>query len=109
MGTSEIVKDLRELGCKVSVRHHRFRENKWIRVNADTKKLKRVCRPNGGTTIAKIITSEGQEFTGESKCMETERYSGIVGTQIALGRAYKAFTKTLCADSRRLVSIIEGE
>lgn len=91
MSTEEMVHELKSLGCHVSVRHSRKRFNVWVRVDADTMKLRRASRPHGGSTTATITTATSETYTAKSTCRKNELYDGNMGAEIALGRAYKAF------------------
>jgi len=91
MSTEEMVQELKNLGCHVSVRHNRKRFNVWVRVDADTMKLRRASRPHGGYTVATITTATGETYTSKSICRKNELYDGNMGAEIALGRSYKAF------------------
>lgn len=93
MSTEEMVQELKNLGCHVSVKHKRKRYNVWVRVDAETMKLRRASKKHGGSTIATITTATGESYTAKSICRKNELYDGNMGAEIALGRAYKALHK----------------
>jgi hypothetical protein len=74
---TQFISDLRKLGFKVEVQHHRNYEY--------AKPL-----PCGGSTIVKITEPEGRwSVAGYARCSRFDNYNKRRGIAIALGRAAK--------------------
>jgi len=91
---SKLINKLRMLGFYVSIYHKRIYKNRWVVVNCDTKKLRRIPLPKGGKTIVTISSDGGLSFVGEAVCLKTDSYKKKRGLEIALGRALKKMANT---------------
>lgn len=69
------VEELRSMGFIVVVKH----ERKYDAFGC--------MKPKGGNTIVELITPDGVNVVGKSRCSRRDSYNKKLGVKIALGRA----------------------
>ena len=70
------VKELKEMGWQVTVRHAR-------------RKIDGKPTPKGGTTSVVLVDDNNFSFFGLANCSDRDTYDRKLGVKIALGRAMK--------------------
>lgn len=74
------VQELRNLGYKVKVLHHR-------RHRLEGKEgMTQFYHPKGGITQIIVDSPSGDHFEGRAKCSDRDNYNKKLGVRIALGR-----------------------
>lgn len=92
--SASIIKNLREEGFRVYIRHQREMRNVWVNASRTTKVLEQQISPRGGVAVVEIIDPEtNQSFVGTCKSHSDMSYNKKVCSAIALGRALKQMEK----------------